>query len=174
LTRSPASYSSLKWYAPFNTFFLTLNTWALALAPAAAAAAASAKPVPAKGKAADVKGDFEPDTGRLFVSSNENVYELDLSSGPVDYWWMASHEDHLRGLAVADDGVRVFVVHLSGIAEIDTRTGVVGELAAFPVPQVARSSVIGVGGAAIDRAAGPLLFANHQRNCIQRLVGICP
>jgi hypothetical protein len=69
-----------------------------------------------------------------------------------------------------DDGARLFLVSNSFIEELDTRTGRFTRL--MTAAEELAPGKRGLIGAALDRAAGALLFCNLSGNCVFRLRGI--
>jgi hypothetical protein len=116
------------------------------------------------------------DTGRLYVGSENEVMELDLLHDKRWVWRMPSE---VSGMTAAADGVRLFVVHVSYAAELDTRTGTVTALWSPPRQQRSEGAAgplqltCGM-GAAVDRATVALFFCDQTSNVIFRLSGIRP
>jgi hypothetical protein len=152
-----------------------LLPWTLCLAPAAPAAAPASAPVKSDALTPiDAARDFDGEAGRLYSHYEHVIVEFDLALGRVRAWRAAGTV--LTAMAIASDGVRLFVVDKS-ISELDTGTGVMKPLmTAADRPSLVpgeRPAIYSM-GLAIDRQAGALLFTKPDLQCVSRLCGIQP
>jgi hypothetical protein len=132
-------------------------------------------------------GDDELSAVRVFANSRERVLRMDLTTGEATSWMVTN--ELVTGLAVADDGVRVFVLTHQTVSVLDTHTGDVSMLLApnlwadgfqaGPVrgPQEngwGRARLLHSSTCLIDRDARALLISGYLSHCIVRLTGIEP
>jgi hypothetical protein len=99
----------------FQTRLLT--PWALALHVRTDASDGAAAPDP------------DRDVGRLFVGCTDGVHAFDLMGGKRQHFQPKRTMGCVTGLAVTDDGARLFAVGVRGIHMFATRTGAATELA---------------------------------------------
>jgi hypothetical protein len=115
------------------------------------------------------------DAVRLYASDSHSVLELDLSRGTLRSWSMPVQygHQHVTGLAMADDGVRVFAVCAPFVAEIDTRTDAVTVLLTFAQAQRSGQREVGVMVMSCPTRAAPLWIVQRER-CCSRTMAVTP
>jgi hypothetical protein len=152
---------------------------ALALhAPAAVLAPASSS---GDEEAAAVVVDAECDVGRLYVSAGNELHAFDLAEGERKHFAIAGFE-RITGLAVSEDGARLFIVTPQSASVLDTRTGAstplitvsaVGGFRAGPVTSDEQTSggFSFARGCVLDESTGSLVMCEHLVHRIVRLRG---
>jgi hypothetical protein len=144
----------------------SINAWALCLAPVPASSSSSSALPPA----AAAPGSSQVDAVRLFVGSSNVVFEVKCDTLALKSHKVTTTSDGpvITGLAVADDGERVFVVCTTFVAVLDLRTDKTTTL----TTALSSLALSFASGAAVDRAARALLFCSRSGQKIMRMTGI--
>ncbi len=112
------------------------------------------------------------DVGRLFVGCEGGVHAFDLEKGVRESFYFNA-PSRTTGLALTDDGTRLFVVQYHTVAVMDTRTGVFTTL--FGAANYRRQTTRCVDymtGCVIDKATQSLVICDCEANQIVRFRGV--
>lgn len=119
----------------------------------------------------------DTDVGQLYVGCANGIYAFDLVKGERRY--LSADVTYYTGLAVTDDGTRLFAVNLTSVNMFDTHTGVrttlipiiSGRIRAGPITND-RHTTGGFGrayGAVIDKTTQSLIMCDSNAHQIIRL-----
>jgi hypothetical protein len=133
--------------------------------------------------APDGARDTDRDVGRLFVGCLDGVHACDLAKGERKFFALSASPYGIAGMAVTEDGARLFAVIKDGVRTVDLRTGACAVLVptnsgsqfrAGPVPAGGGKSgrFAYVMGCVIDKATRSLLMVEYQTHQIVRLRGV--
>jgi hypothetical protein len=128
--------------------------------------------------------DTDRDVGRLFLGCTDCVHACDLANGKREFFPFPVSSDGITGMAVTEDGARLFSVQKDGVHTVGLRTSACAVLVpsnsgyatfrAGPVTaDVDKSGRFDFAmGCVIDRATRSLLMVEHQAQQIVRLRGV--
>jgi hypothetical protein len=119
--------------------------------------------------------DPDRDVGRLFVSCRDGVHAFDLMEGEHKHFAF-DPLGNITGLAVTDDGGRLFAVTRGTVLLVDAHSGAVTALTSPSSPGASsRPSDVQLSfgrGCVLDAATGSLLICDYNANTIVRARGV--
>jgi hypothetical protein len=130
-----------------------------------------------------INSPVDADGGRLYVSFGRELHAFDLSEGLRRQFSFSPKCRSINGIALTEDGARLFVVTIDGVHVLDTRTGDIAQLIvsgesvfrAGPVTSDPRTTgrFAYATGCLLDEATGSLVVCDHDSHRIARLRGVC-
>jgi hypothetical protein len=103
----------------------------------------------------------ERDVGRLFVCCDDGVHAFDLAEGRRTCFSTRHPDDRLTGLAVTEDGTRLFATAVTALFMFDTRTRAVTMLSIGRL----RYAI----GCVIDSVTRSLVICDHHNHTVVRM-----